>query len=123
MFKTVDFANSNTNSSSKQDKPKNTFWCNVGVMIDGEFIQLPVGIAMDNLKAPPIPNATENNQEFRNLRIKQAKLLEKVREKLNTLTPGERIQSPAFGVEFYRAKEADPVEPTKDLDEVFSNLF
>ena len=80
---------------------KAEFWVNVGVTsknADGEevFLSLPKGIALDGLKAKPVPNKAS---PFQAIRESEAALFDQLMKLAHSLKPGEvknRLPSPVM---------------------------
>lgn len=91
-------ADENTASDSKKKKTPSQFWLNVGIVRGTKeaekFLQLPVGIALDELQAKDIPSSRTENQEFRNQRIAEKQLWELVKTEFSKLKPGEELEVP-----------------------------
>lgn len=105
--------NSSGKNQAREDQTPNQFWLNVG-LYRGEgdlrkLVSLPGGVAMDKLQARKIPSSSTQNHDFRNLRIAEKGLLEKIQGIMSNLKPGERTQLPLH-VELYRIKEDEVVD-------------
>lgn len=88
----------NQNSAKR---PAAKFWVNVGIKRGGKMLTLPMGIALDNLQAKPLP---KQRGEFYHLREAEAQLWEKIQALMATLKPGESKTLP-FEVEIRRVEE------------------
>lgn len=103
----------------KKERTKSQFWVNVGINIDGVHYALPLGIALDELKARPIPGPKTQNQEFRNLRKGEAELWAGMEKLMAKLEPGQEFdltKNLNFSAVLRRidAKETETVEETSD---------
>jgi hypothetical protein len=106
-------------NGTKQEKPEQTptqFWVNVGLSRGGKLVSLPMGIPLDNLKARKIPNSSTKNQEFRNLRLAESQLFDKIQEIMASLKPGESKTLP-LQVELRRVEEQEDHSETEDNSE------
>lgn len=100
---------------NEQVKEPTLFWLNVGVKRQDKLVQLPMGIPLDKLTARKVPSASTKNPEFRNLRLAEHQLWEKVKELMGTLKPGESMELP-FTVEIRRVEEAQQTEENVEAD-------
>jgi hypothetical protein len=98
-------------ASETKKKTQSQFWLNVGLLVDGKHITLPRGIALDELEAKAIPNSSTKNPEFRNLRIREAKLWQKMQEVMATLEPGQEVELPFV----CRLRKVSATESVEDI--------
>lgn len=100
-------------AGSKASRAPSQFWLNIGVSVPGMgengeamFVSLPVGIALDDLKAIEVKG---NNPNWVALQQAKNALLALVQSQAAALTPGERKALPRISVEVARASAPSQV--------------
>lgn len=93
-----------TQTPAKADKPKSEFWLNVGVQVGDQFISLPFGLALDDMK---IMDAKGNNQEW--IQTVQAKnaLLQALQGTAAGLESGSSVVISELQVQLLRASKPE----------------
>lgn len=96
--------------TTKPEKEKTQWWINVGIERNGKLVSLPMGIPMDKLEARKIPGSSSKNTEFRQLRMAEADLFQKIQAIMGQMQPGQVVKLP-FTVELRRCEENE--QPTE----------
>lgn len=93
-----------TQTPAKADKPKSEFWLNVGVQVGDQFISLPFGLALDDMK---IMDVKGNNQEW--IQTVQAKnaLLQALQDTAAGLESGSSVVISKLQVQLLRASKPE----------------
>ena len=94
--------------SKNGDYTPSEYWCNIGLEKNGVFLS-PFGIALDKQRKKTIPGPLTKNPEFRNQRIAEVALHNKIEEVMASLKPGESVILP-LQVEIRRISEKENVE-------------
>ncbi|MBL4703308.1 MAG: hypothetical protein JKY54_02235 [Flavobacteriales bacterium] len=113
-------------AGTKDERPSAQFWLNIGLMLQvpdrtegaaagatvEEFISIPVGIPLDNIKAMV---AKGKNPDWHNkVGVKNA-LLEELQTAASDLKPGQDVLVDALQIQLYRkAEEAAPRDPSEN---------
>ncbi|MCF8861620.1 hypothetical protein KIP58_21790 [Xanthomonas campestris pv. campestris] len=95
----LDTLNARNNSSagrsaangSQQDRPVAQTWMNIGYEANGQFVNLPLGLAIDTME--PI-NIRGQNEEFVALQTARNELLKEIQELGDKLEPGAVLTLP-----------------------------
>lgn len=111
-------AQQNQNTSTKQKKDTR-YWINVGLERNGKLVSLPMGIPLDGLEARRIPSPKTQNQDFRNLRVAEAQLWDKVKEIFSTLKPGDEVTLP-FTVKLRMTDDKEMVDEVDATDNPYA---
>lgn len=117
----VDFRNKKGNAAKNtaptEEREKTEFWINVGRQVGDQFVSLPLGVPLDNLKPVKVPGSGTKNPEFRDLQQKRNKLLAQIQSIMAQLEPGEE-HILKLEVQIRRNVERDePVLDTDDSDD------
>lgn len=70
-------ATPSTPATKQTDRPKSMIWLNIGVDVNGTFVNLPFGLPIDTMNAIEIKGS---NQEWNNLSAARNALLEKFKQ-------------------------------------------
>jgi len=102
--------NGTNNGDTKATREPARYWLNVGIVRGDKLLTLPMGIALDKLKAKNIP---QKASDFQALRIEEGKLWGQFKEFYQELKPGEskRVN---FVCEIRMTSEAEQIEETEN---------
>lgn len=98
----------NTAGIAQQPRKTSEFWLNVGIMAGEEFISLPVGLPLDDMKPA---RANTNNAEWNQIAQAKNVLLEQLQQIAAHLEPGKEVTL-SLEVQLRRAAKND--EPAQD---------
>lgn len=100
--------NNASNQNPQQPRKPSEFWLNVGVQAGEEFISLPVGLPLDDMKPA---RANTNNSEWNQMAQAKNTLLEQLQLLAAQLEPGKEVEL-NLTVQLRRAAQND--EPAKN---------
>ena len=98
----------NAPANTQQPRKNSEFWLNVGVMAGDEFISLPTGLPLDDMKPA---RANTNNAEWNQIAQAKNTLLEQLQMIASQLEPGKEVTL-SLEVQLRRAAKND--EPEKN---------
>jgi hypothetical protein len=101
-FDDIVLPTSSKKEGEKEPRKASEFWINVGILVEGKLVQLPLGIPLDGLKSRPIPSG---EGEFRQLRLAEASLWEQVQGVMGQMEPGQEIHLPKLTAVLRRNKQ------------------
>lgn len=108
-------------NGAAQDRPRAKLWVNVGVMVNGRFINLPVGIPLDTMEPAVVSGQSE---DWIKLQSARNGLLKAMQTEGDKLEPGAEMIVPGIQVSIRRINEQTVIED-KDNEFVpeFASLF
>lgn len=104
------------------DRPQAQTWVNIGYMVNGRFVNLPIGMPLDTME--PLA-ATGQNQDWVAFTTARNDLLKKLQALGDKLQPGEEVDVPILTIKIRKVNKAlaaDAGEYAIDLDDAFSAL-
>lgn len=108
---------SNVANSTERESAK--IWINLGIMIDGNYITLPLGLPLDTMRENKISN---NDSDFNKRMALGNTLRAKLLEKAESIKPGETVELEGFTIQLRKVNESSSVEvdseAEKQMDEI-----
>lgn len=101
-------AKSNAPKGNAAKREASELWLNVGVEVNGKFVTLPFGLALDTMS--PLETRGQN-VEFVQFQQARNELLEDLKDIASKLAPGEEMEVPVLTIKIRRKNDELELAP------------